>query len=443
MTTRTARDPATTATVVRVSGPLVEVEGLVGVAMAEMVGLGDRDLPGEVVAIDGDLVTVQAYEYTGGLQVGEPALARHRPLTARLTPALLGGIFDGLLRPLTSAPTWLTPDAERGDATARWMWQPAVEVGATRAAGGLLGRLPGPGGVDFRVLVPPGAAGTVEEVAAAGPYGADDVLVTVAGVPVRAAVEWPIRRPRPVRARLDAGEPLVTGQRVLDAVFPVARGSTAAVPGGFGTGKTVLLQQIAKWCTADVIVYVGCGERGNEMADVLAELGQLVDPRTGRPLSERTVIIANTSNMPLMARETSIYAGVTVAEFFRDMGYDAVVIADSTSRWAEALREFSSRSGELPAEEGYPASLPSALAAFYERAGRVITLGGDQASVTIIGAVSPNGSSGPCGPSTATSPTPATTRPSAGRGPSPGTPTGSVPGMPHQATRSGQAAERG
>jgi V/A-type H+-transporting ATPase subunit A len=231
----------------------------------------------------------------------------------------------------------------------------------------------------------------VADIAAPGSYAADDILATVAGIPVRATARWPVRQPRPVRARLEAGEPLLTGQRVLDAVFPLARGSTAAVPGGFGTGKTVLLQQIAKWCSADVIVYVGCGERGNEMADVLAELGQLVDPRTGRALAERTVIVANTSNMPMMARETSIYSGVTVAEFFRDMGYHAVVIADSTSRWAEALREFSSRSGELPAEEGYPASLPSALAAFYERAGRVVTLGGAEASVTIIGAVSPPG----------------------------------------------------
>ena len=378
-------------TVVRVSGPLVEAEGLTGVAMAEMVGLGDSALPGEVVAIAGDLVTVQAYEYTGGLAVGVPVVPRRRPLTARLGPALLGGIVDGLLRPLGSAPTWLTPDAERVDPSRTWPWRPQVAVGATVAPGDVLGTVAGSGDLAVRVLVPVGVAGTVEGVAAPGPCAEDDVLATVAGTPVRATEEWPVRQPRPVRSRLEAGEPLLTGQRVLDAVFPLARGSTAAVPGGFGTGKTVLLQQIAKWCAADVIVYVGCGERGNEMADVLAELGELVDPRTDRPLAERTVIVANTSNMPMMARETSIYAGVTVAEYFRDMGYHAVVIADSTSRWAEALREFSSRSGELPAEEGYPASLPSALAAFYERAGRVVTLGGAQASVTIIGAVSPPG----------------------------------------------------
>jgi V/A-type H+-transporting ATPase subunit A len=377
--------------VVRVSGPLVEAEGLSGVAMAEMVALGERGLPGEVVAVDGDRVTVQAYEYTGGLAVGAPVAPGHRPLTAALGPALLGGIVDGLLRPLGTAPTWLTPDVERGASSRTWDWQPRVERGVEVAEGDVLGTLGGTGGLEFRVLVPPGAGGTVDDVVAPGPYGADADLATVAGAPVGATEQWPVRRPRPVRTRLAAGEPLLTGQRVLDAVFPLALGSTAAVPGGFGTGKTMLLQQVAKWCTADVIVYVGCGERGNEMADVLADLGELVDPRTGRPLAERTVIVANTSNMPMMARETSIYAGVTVAEFFRDMGHHAVVIADSTSRWAEALREFSSRSGELPAEEGYPASLPSALAAFYERAGRVRTLGGTEASVTIIGAVSPPG----------------------------------------------------
>jgi V/A-type H+-transporting ATPase subunit A len=231
----------------------------------------------------------------------------------------------------------------------------------------------------------------VTDLAPPGAYGADEQVAVVGGVPIAMTTEWPMRRPRPVRERIAATEPLLTGQRVLDAVLPLAYGSSAAVPGGFGTGKTMLLQQIAKWCAADVIVYVGCGERGNEMADVLTELAELVDPRTGRRLAERTVIIANTSNMPMMARETSIYAGVTVAEHFRDMGYHAVVIADSTSRWAEALREFSSRSGALPAEEGYPASLASALAGFYERAGRVVTLGGREASVTIIGAVSPPG----------------------------------------------------
>ncbi len=377
--------------VVRVSGPLVEADGLAGAAMAEMVSLGALGLPGEVVAIDGDAVTVQAYEYTGGLAVGAQVVRRGHPLTARLGPGLLGGIVDGLLRPLGPAPTWLAPDADRGVATRTWPWQPRVSAGDEVGEGEVLGTIAAAGGLEVRVLVPPRTGGTVGALAAPGPRTEAEVLATVGGRPVRATTDWPVREPRPVRRRLGTREPLLTGQRVLDAVFPLARGSTAAVPGGFGTGKTVLLQQIAKWCAADVIVYVGCGERGNEMADVLDELGRLVDPRTGRPLAERTVIVANTSNMPMMARETSIYAGVTVAEYFRDMGHHSVVIADSTSRWAEALREFSSRSGELPAEEGYPASLPSALAAFYERAGRVDTLGGGEGSVTIIGAVSPPG----------------------------------------------------
>jgi V/A-type H+/Na+-transporting ATPase subunit A len=377
--------------VVRVSGPLVEVAGLGDVAMSELVGLGGEQLPAEVVAIRDGSISVQAYEYTGGLAAGEPVVAFGVPLSARLGPELLGGVFDGLLRPLATAPVWLVPNASRPDAGAEWRWEPAVTKGADVTEGTVLGTVPAAGGVEYRVLVPPGISGCVEELAPCGVYGSDEPVATVDGTVVRIAATWPVRRARPVRERVGVAEPLVTGQRVVDAVFPLACGSSAAVPGGFGTGKTMLLQQIAKWCAADIIVYVGCGERGNEMADVLAELAELTDPRTGRKLSERTVIIANTSNMPMMARETSIYSGVTVAEYFRDMGYHAVVIADSTSRWAEALREFASRSGALPAEEGYPASLASALAAFYERAGRVVTLGGAAGSVTIIGAVSPPG----------------------------------------------------
>lgn len=378
-------------TVTRVSGPLVTAEGLGSVAISELLALGENQLPGEVVAIRGSVVTAQAYESTAGLAVGEPVIALGRPLSARLGPELLGGVFDGLLRPLGPAPVWLVPGSDQPDATSKWSWRPAVAEGDPVTEGCVLGSLPGVRGIDYRILVPPGVTGPVEMVSPPGEYRDDEVLATVAGTTVRGASDWPVRRPRPVRARLDASEPLLTGQRVLDAVFPVARGSSAAVPGGFGTGKTLLLQQLAKWCAADVIVYVGCGERGNEMADVLAELGNLVDPRTQRPLSERTVIIANTSNMPMMAREASIYTGVTVGEHFRDMGLHAVVIADSTSRWAEALREFASRSGALPAEEGYPASLASSIAAFYERAARVTTLGGAEGSVTIIGAVSPPG----------------------------------------------------
>ncbi|OJV60915.1 MAG: ATPase [Cellulomonas sp. 73-145] len=376
--------------VTRVSGPLVEVDGLEGVAMAEVVALGAARLPGEVVAIEDQVVSVQAYEYTGGLAVGDPVEALGHPLSATLGPQLLGGVFDGLLRPLSDAPTWLGPLTRHDTGRSEREWRPAIAVGEHVGDGALLGTVPA-GGIEYRVLAPPGVAGTVEHVAVAGAHGTEDVVAVVGGVEVTMSQRWPVRRPRPVRERLPAAAPLVTGQRVLDAVFPLAQGSSAAVPGGFGTGKTMLLQQIAKWCDADVIVYIGCGERGNEMADVLDELGELTDPRTGRLLADRTVIIANTSNMPMMAREASIYSGVTVAEHFRDMGYHAVVIADSTSRWAEALRELGSRSGALPAEEGYPASLSSALAAFYERAGRAVTLGGATASVTIIGAVSPAG----------------------------------------------------
>jgi V/A-type H+-transporting ATPase subunit A len=379
-----------TGRVLRVSGPLVEVTGLEGVAMSEVVALGHEELPGEVVAIRDEVLSVQAYEYTGGVAAGDPVAALGHPLAARLGPELLGGVFDGLLRPLSGAPTWLTASAARGGGRTDWDWRPSVAVGERIEEGTVLGTVPA-GGIEYRVLTPPGVAGAVERLAPAGAHDSDEVVAVVGGVDVALSTQWPIRRPRPVRERVAAAAPLVTGQRVLDAIFPIAQGSSAAGHGGFGTGKTMLLQQIAKWCDADVIVYVGCGERGNEMADVLDELGQLADPRTGKRLADRTVIIANTSNMPMMAREASIYSGVTVAEHFRDMGYHAVVIADSTSRWAEALREFASRSGALPAEEGYPASLPSALAAFYERAGRVVTLGGATASVTIIGAVSPAG----------------------------------------------------
>jgi V/A-type H+-transporting ATPase subunit A len=384
-------------TIRRVAGPLVEVESIAGAAMSELVLLGAAQVPGEVVAIRGDLLTVQAYEYTGGLAPGDPAWAQGRALSAALGPGLLGGVFDGLLRPLADAETWLGgPASMRGAAQERlWRFVPAAKPGDRVAAGHCLGTLAASGSLDHRVLVPPEPHIRAEQelkwIAPPGEYPADAIVARVGGEAVSLTEHWPIRSPRPIVRRLDATEPLYTGQRVIDLLFPIAKGGTAAVPGGFGTGKTVLLQQIAKWCDADVIVYVGCGERGNEMAEVVDELSRLEDPRTGGRLAERTVVIANTSNMPMMARESSVYAGACVAEYFRDMGRDVVVIADSTSRWAEALREFASRSGALPAEEGFPANLASALAAFYERAGAVETLGGGRASVTVIGAVSPPG----------------------------------------------------
>ncbi len=377
--------------IVRVNGPLVEIQGLTGVAMHDIVELGASRLPGEVVAIRADVATAQAYEYTGGLAPGAPARSSGEPLSARLGPHLLGGVFDGLLRPLSDAPAWLEPSRGRAATARDFLFTPAAESGDAAGGCSCLGSLAVSGGIRYRVLVPPGVTGIVEKIREAGPAAADAVIATVSGTEVRLTSAWPVRRPRPYRARLEGGAPLLTGQRVVDLLFPVTRGGTCAVPGGFGTGKTVLLQQITKWCDADVIVYVGCGERGNELADALSELRELSDPRTGGMLIDRTVVIANTSNMPMMAREASIYSAATVAEFFRDMGLDVVVVADSTSRWAEAQREFASRNGELPAEEGYPASLASALAAFYERAGRVRTIEGREGSLTIIGAVSPAG----------------------------------------------------
>ncbi len=378
--------------VTRVNGPLIEVTGLPRVSMFDVVEVGESRLPGEVVAIRAEVATVQAYEYTGGLAPGAPARSRGEPLSAPLGPHLLGGVFDGLLRPLSRVGVWLDPAAARsGPDNPQFMFSPSVTAGAAVDAGATLGTVAVPGPVNYRVLVPPGTRGRVEQVRATGPCRANGVVATVGGTRIRLTSPWPVRLPRPARERLAASAPLLTGQRVIDTLFPVVRGGTAAVPGGFGTGKTLLLQQIAKWSDADVIVYVGCGERGNELADVLKELTELTDPRTGGPLAQRTVVIANTSNMPMMAREASIYSAAAVAEHFRDMSLDAVVIADSTSRWAEALREFASRGGELPAEEGFPAGLASALAAFYERAGRVVTEAGGEGSVTIIGAVSPPG----------------------------------------------------
>ena len=383
----------TTGTVVRVNGPVVDVAGMDSAAMLELVEVGEARLPGEIIALERGTATVQVYEYTGGLRPGEPVEASGGPLMAELGPGLVGGVFDGMLRRLAGAPEFLEIGVrpETLDRSLRWRFLPAVVEGEDLEAGAVLGSVPETPAVEHRALVPPGVVGRLEWIAPEGEYTVEEPIARVAGQELTLLQRWPVRRPRPVRARLHAGVPLVTGQRVLDLLFPLARGSTAAVPGGFGTGKTVLLQQIAKWCDADVIVYVGCGERGNELADVLEELSELEDPRTGRRLLDRTVLVANTSNMPVLAREASIYTGVTVAEYYRDQGHETVVIADSTSRWAEALREVASRVGQLPAEEGYPPGLASALAAFYERAGRVRTLAGAEASVSVLGAVSPPG----------------------------------------------------
>lgn len=382
---------APTGRVERVNGPVVHLSGLERTTMFEYVEVGRDRIPGEIITIDRDRTIVQLYEYTGGLTVGQPARASGHPLTVRLGPGLLGGIFDGLLRPLAGSGDFIDRRGlDRPPVTAHRV-EPIVEIGTQVESGDAIARLPGPGGLDQLVVVPPGVTGVVERVEPAGTFSSSDPIASVGGTELTLTSEWPIRTPRPHRGRRHDPQPFITGQRILDALEPLAKGSSATVIGGFGEGKTVLLEQVAKWGDADVIIYLGCGERGNELADLIDELSSLVDPRSQRPLLERTVILANTSNMPVMAREASIYTAVTVAEYFRDMGLHAVIIADSTSRWAEARRELASRTGAIPAEQGYPADLPSSLAAFYQRSGRVVTTGGRDGTVTIVTSVSPPG----------------------------------------------------
>lgn len=387
--------------VVLVNGPVVEAGGLSGAAMHELVEVGPLRLSGEVIRLDGERATVQVYEDTGGLRPGDPVHRTGGPLAVELGPGLLGGIFDGTQRPLTSLARDTGPFIARGARAPalardrRWEFVPRAAPGTRCAGGEVLGTVQETGAVEHRVLVPPGAAGRLAWLAPPGSHRVDDPIATLeqegGELSLTMVQRWPVRVPRPVRRRRPPSAPLLTGQRVIDVLFPVARGGAAAIPGGFGTGKTVMQQQLAKWCDAEVIVYVGCGERGNEMTDVLSELPALRDPRTGRPLMERTILIANTSNMPVIARESSIHTGITLAEYYRDMGYDVALMADSTSRWAEALREVAARTQEIPAEEGFPASLPTQLASFYERAGAVQTLSGSEASITLIGSASPPG----------------------------------------------------
>jgi V/A-type H+-transporting ATPase subunit A len=375
-----------------IGGPVLRARMEGAFYVYESLAVGPRKLLGEVIQLRGDELVAQVYEDTTGLEPGEVVAGTGTALSIPLGPGMLGGIFDGLLRPLTGTEDYRVHPGLDTRAAARFVMTPALETGATVEAGATLARVTAP--LPQGVLVPPGISGRVDWVAPAGEYGEDAtiaVIVAADGTRHEVAMRhfWPVRKARPVRQRLGANAPMITGQRILDTLFPVARGGRAALPGGFGTGKTVLQEALAKWCDADVIVYVGCGERGNEMAEVLDEFPQLDDPRTGRPLAERTVIIANTSNMPVAAREASIYTAITVAEYFRDQGLNVALMADSTSRWAEALREVSGRLGELPGEAGYPAYLSSRLAEFYERAARVTTLAGQEGSVTIIGAISP------------------------------------------------------
>ena len=375
-----------------VGGPVLRARASGPFGIFEALGVGERRLLGEVIQLRGDELVAQVYEDTTGLEPGMPVVGLGRPLAVTLGPNLLGGIFDGLLRPLAGASDFQIQPGAATRTAARHRLTFTTQAGATLAAGSVFALTVAPN--PQCLLVPPWASGRVAWLAEPGEHRDDEVLLILEEATgqrheLTMQHDWPVRRPRPVRARLPAEAPMITGQRILDTLFPVARGGRAALPGGFGTGKTVLQEALAKWCDADVIVYVGCGERGNEMAEVLDEFPRLEDPRTGRPLAERTVIIANTSNMPVAAREASIYTAITVAEYFRDQGLNVALMADSTSRWAEALREVSGRLGELPGEAGYPAYLSSRLAEFYERAARVTSLAGTEGSVTIIGAISP------------------------------------------------------
>ena len=383
-----------------INGPVLRARPEGPFRLRESVTVGPARLLGEVIRIATDSITVQIYEDTSGLRPGILVEGSGRLLSIRVGPAILSRIFDGLLRPIGD-PTdpYVTPGMAETPPQ-RFHFSPGIELGAELVPGAAIGAISPQAasaatGVPLRCLVPPDLpSGTVAEIAEAGVYADDEPICRLRAAdgtlhPIAMSHHWPVRRPRPVAERLVSDEPMLTGQRIIDCLFPVARGGTGAIPGGFGTGKTVLLETVAKWCNADVIVYVGCGERGNEMAGLLAEFSELEDPRSGRRLLERTVVIANTSNMPVSAREASIYTGITVAEYFRDQGLNVTLMADSTSRWAEALREVSGRLGELPGEAGYPAYLSSRLADFYERAARVRTLCGSPGSVTVLGAVSP------------------------------------------------------
>ena len=375
-----------------VGGPVLKACATGPFSIFEALAVGERRLLGEVIQLRGDELVAQVYEDTTGLEPGVTVVGLERPLSVTLGPNLLGGIFDGLLRPLSRATDYQIQPGAAERSVARHRLEFAVRNGDILSAGAVFARTVAPR--PQSLLVPPWASGRVEALVEPGEYRDDETLLVLVDDTGRRHEltmqhDWPVRRSRPVRERLGVNAPMITGQRILDTLFPVARGGRAALPGGFGTGKTVLQEALAKWCDADVIVYVGCGERGNEMAEVLDEFPRLEDPRTGRPLAERTVIIANTSNMPVAAREASIYTAITVAEYFRDQGLNVALMADSTSRWAEALREVSGRLGELPGEAGYPAYLSSRLAEFYERAARVTSLAGAEGSVTIIGAISP------------------------------------------------------
>ena len=391
-----------TARIYGINGPLVTIKGETDLRMGEMVYVGEEKLVGEVIRLNSEMATIQVFEETSGLKPGETIYPTGATLSVTLAPGIITNIFDGIERPLAQIAEKSGAYIDRGfsmdslDMEKKWETKLCVKPGDQVYGGTIIAEVQETAAIVHKVMVPPDISGTVETVVPDGSYTIGETLVTVFQPDETVASlsmiqKWPIRVPRPVMKRFPASRPLVTGQRILDTLFPIAKGGTAAIPGGFGTGKTMTQHSIAKWSDADIIVYIGCGERGNEMTEVLEDFSKLIDPKSGNPLMDRTVLIANTSNMPVAAREASIYTGLTLAEYYRDMGYHVAIMADSTSRWAEALRELSGRLEEMPAEEGFPAYLASRLSAFYERAGMVKTLNGNEGSVTIIGAVSPQG----------------------------------------------------
>ena len=393
----------TTGKISKIAGPLVVATGMREANMFDVVRVSDSKLIGEIIEMHGDRASIQVYEETSGLSTGEPVESTGEPLSVELGPGLIEGIFDGIQRPLEKIRELVGNSLVRGvevpalDREKKWHFVPKVKAGDKVVGGDILGTVQETEIVEHRIMVKPGVVGTVKSIAE-GDYTVTEQIGSIETangeeLPVTLMQKWPVRRGRPFEKKLAPNVPLVTGQRVVDTLFPIAKGGVAAIPGPFGSGKTVTQHQLAKWAEADIVVYIGCGERGNEMTDVLNEFPELIDPHTGKSLMERTVLIANTSDMPVAAREASIYTGITIAEYFRDMGYSVALMADSTSRWAEALREMSGRLEEMPGEEGYPAYLGSRLAQFYERAGRVISLGSDgrEGALSVIGAVSPPG----------------------------------------------------
>lgn len=385
-----------------INGPVITVKGDVGFSMGEMVYAGEEKLIGEVISLTKEFTTIQVYEETSGMKPGEMITGTGATLSVTLAPGILNNIFDGIERPLEEVARISGDYISRGfavdslDIHKEWDTKVAVKKGDKVSGGTIIAEVPETPAIVHKVMVPPGMEGYIISAAEDGKYTIQDtfaVLQKADGTEINLTMvqKWPIRRPRPSAKRFPVSQPLVTGQRILDTLFPIAKGGTAAIPGGFGTGKTMTQHSIAKWSDADIIIYIGCGERGNEMTEVLEDFSKLIDPKSGNPLMDRTVLIANTSNMPVAAREASVYTGVTLAEYYRDMGYHVAIMADSTSRWAEALRELSGRLEEMPAEEGFPAYLASRLSAFYERAGMVQNLNGTEGSVSIIGAVSPQG----------------------------------------------------